>query len=678
MSRLAFGLVFAIWAMPLMANNFKATVPLLELKKKDGKWLWRHDGEIVAARDLGPTLRQFADYKDEETGWLGRNQRHQSQNILVLHVDSAASEKAIWHVLTLAREAGIRLFAIADIETANPPKADVAPVTLDLDDSYLKIDTTGAQGGAPVIIKLENSTSGYVFSVSVRDKVRVIADATAGKTADIDFSSVDAKEARKSKERAVQERVDDLVKAIELAIELYDGQTGMIEIVNRAVEREPGMVDSMKREPDSPAAWAWYDIAGRACAAFNENRGSEVTVLWPFRVKSLAESPDGYPARKTFKPGERPHEANLLAALNWLKDHQNREGFWSATGFSDDSVRIGARRTFNLDHLRIDDNEGDKGWEATCDVGLTGLALLAFAGAGFDHKTGDYRAAIRQGIIYLRKLQENDGCFGPKEDDHFVYNHAIAAMAMAELYGLSNDAVLKPIVDRAVDFILKAQNPGLGWRYGVQPGINDSSVTSWMVQALKSAKMAGCEFDSTKSYSDAAEWYKMVTVDVGGRPKTGYDSPGSNNARLRAQQEFDNNRTMDAIYATCMLAMGKADAQDETVKTLAQGCVEKESLPRWEKHKVDFYYWYYASLACFQVGGTAWETWDAAMTKVLLDHQRGWHSKDVEAIRTSAKTLDEHGSWDAVGAWGTSGGRVYSTAMGALILETSYRFQRGK
>jgi hypothetical protein len=34
------------------------------------------------------------------------------------------------------------------------------------------------------------------------------------------------------------------------------------------------------------------------------------------------------------------------------------------------------------------------------------------------------------------------------------------------------------------------------------------------------------------------------------------------------------------------------------------------------------------------------------------------------------------GSWDPIGEWGISGGRVYSTALGAMTLEVYYRFER--
>ena len=64
----------------------------------------------------------------------------------------------------------------------------------------------------------------------------------------------------------------------------------------------------------------------------------------------------------------------------------------------------------------------------------------------------------------------------------------------------------------------------------------------------------------------------------------------------------------------------------------------------------------------FQVGGDAWKTWNAALKPALIDHQR--------------KSGDEKGSWDPIGAWGKEGGRVYSTALGTLMLETYYRYAR--
>ncbi|MHC4841326.1 MAG: prenyltransferase/squalene oxidase repeat-containing protein, partial [Planctomycetota bacterium] len=346
------------------------------------------------------------------------------------------------------------------------------------------------------------------------------------------------------------------------------------------------------------------------------------------------------------------------------------------TTFSDDSARTRAKKTYNSEFVDVGEEDGDKGWEETTDIGLTGLSLLAFLGAGYDHTLGPYQNTCRNAILYLRRNQGQDGCFGPQEDDHFVYNHSICTMAMAEAYGLSGQAVLKPVADKAVDFILRAQNPGAGWRYGVQIGRNDSSVTGWMVLALKSCKMAGLEFDHTKCYSDAAKWFELVTVEVDGYKKVGYKSPGSDCARLRGAKGYDTNPSMDSIYVMSMLFMNQRNVRDQDIKELSKVCIEKDFLPKWEHNKIDYYFWYYASLALYQVGGSVWDVWESAMAKTLLGSQRGFHKMDMDKNLTSKKALDEHGSWDAVDAWGAAGGRVYSTAINALTLEVYYRYQR--
>ena len=66
------------------------------------------------------------------------------------------------------------------------------------------------------------------------------------------------------------------------------------------------------------------------------------------------------------------------------------------------------------------------------------------------------------------------------------------------------------------------------------------------------------------------------------------------------------------------------------------------------------------------------------MSKTLLDNQRGYHAKDRAKGFTNKDILDEHGSWDPVGAWGSAGGRVYATAINCLTLQVWTRYQRIK
>jgi hypothetical protein len=67
-------------------------------------------------------------------------------------------------------------------------------------------------------------------------------------------------------------------------------------------------------------------------------------------------------------------------------------------------------------------------------------------------------------------------------------------------------------------------------------------------------------------------------------------------------------------------------------------------------------------MALFQCGGHAWKTWNKALKEALLPNQ---------ASKGCAK-----GSWEPAGPWGARGGRVYATALGALMLESYYRFAR--
>jgi hypothetical protein len=73
-------------------------------------------------------------------------------------------------------------------------------------------------------------------------------------------------------------------------------------------------------------------------------------------------------------------------------------------------------------------------------------------------------------------------------------------------------------VTHAANFCLNAQNAGRGWRYGVKPKDNDSSVTGWMVLALKTAEDAHLdipaqEFDA--AFAGALNWFEHATAPNG-------------------------------------------------------------------------------------------------------------------------------------------------------------------
>ena len=114
---------------------------------------------------------------------------------------------------------------------------------------------------------------------------------------------------------------------------------------------------------------------------------------------------------------------------------------------------------------------------------------------------------------------------------------------------------------------------------------------------------------------------------------------------------------MTAAALLCRFQLGQPASDKEVVggfKLLA------ENLPAWKpqegmrRSRINFYYWYYGTKALGSYRAEAWPVWRKALLKALVPHQR--------------EDGCEAGSWDPIGEWGGAGGRVYSTAIGALTL----------
>jgi len=349
-------------------------------------------------------------------------------------------------------------------------------------------------------------------------------------------------------------------------------------------------------------------------------------------------------------------EQALKDGLEWLRWHQSAEGLWDSDGFSANCGKIGASTC------------SDPG-EANNDIGMTGIALLAFLGDGNTTREGPYKDNVARGIKWLKEEQDPDtGLFGGRIGHAFIYNHAIATLATCEAYYFSQSPLIKTTAQRAAEYIMLARNPYSAWRYDVPPsGESDTSVTGWMVFALKSAEEAKLKVDR-ESFVGALSWIDEVTDPATGR--VGYDSIGSASSRVtRINDHFNEQRgeSMTAVGLLCRFFLGQDP--DKTPIMQKHADLLAASLPKWDadpaaKEGTDFYYWYYGSYAMYQMGGDKyWEKWNKAMKTAVVDSQR--------------RDGDEKGSWDAkVDPWGYAGGRVYTTALGVLCLEVYFRYAK--
>lgn len=291
------------------------------------------------------------------------------------------------------------------------------------------------------------------------------------------------------------------------------------------------------------------------------------------------------------------------------------------------------------------------------DTAATGLALLAYLGAGYTHRQGEYERVVSKGLNYLLSAQKPDGdLFSGGAAFTWLYSHGIAAIALCEAFGMTRDPALRDPAQRALDFIIAAQHPSLGgWRY-LPRRESDTSVTGWQVMALKSGELAGLTVPP-RVYQRAALWLNTASA---------ISETGAFYAYMPSSDRAHQRQANLAMTAEALLMRLYLGWQRDDPRLLLGVDYLEENLPHygdkgeWAR---DAYYWYYATQVMFQAGGHAWQTWNTALRDLLIDYQ----------IKDGAWSGSWHPTEPVIDRWGGQAGRLYVTAMHLLMLEVYYR-----
>jgi hypothetical protein len=386
-------------------------------------------------------------------------------------------------------------------------------------------------------------------------------------------------------------------------------------------------------------------------------------------------------------------DASVLSALRWLARHQSAGGQWEADKFMDQCKGGACGGTGNPEYdvfsqtvlptpgsLRKPNDCGPAEEERSApprvngDSGATGLALLAFLGAGFGPQSKEeyldranpgrsvnFGANVRSGLQWLMSQQDPEGCLGER-GMRYMFNHLISGLALVEAYGMTGSPRFKNAAQKAVDFAVAAQNPGKGWRYSAKCGDNDTAVTGWAVQLLRAAELAELTFPKT-CVDGALSWLNEAT-ETNGYYQVGYNARSTGKLIFQGLNEsFDHHATMSAVGLLSRLVLqGKRKGEP----ALVAWNLLVADLPEWKVNKIDFYYWHFSTMAMFchdGPDGLGWKKWNEPLKNLLVYNQRG------------ARDGCRSGSWDPENdRWGALGGRVYATAINALTLETYYRY----
>ncbi len=404
-------------------------------------------------------------------------------------------------------------------------------------------------------------------------------------------------------------------------------QTPVARIQRAEVPARHGPIRGWIDAAQDSATTATPTVLGRGAPAVSLAHSSPLALRTPTESEpSKSMYPQRVPEQRRNlvekHGGSEETERAVASALKWLAEHQSPDGSWKGYDFDARCGRCGGETNIQVDGA------------------LTGLALLCFLGAGHSVATdGPYRQHVQRAVDWLLDHQGPDGDLGRSES---LYSHGIATIALAEAFGVSRDERFRNPLKKAVDFLYRARSTSMGgWRY--DPGQDgDTSVTGWQIMALKSARLAGVEVPAD-GFEHARRWLDLVSHPS--KPGQYSYQPG---------REFTPAMTAEGMFIQQLLGLGSSDP-----RTVGSAQFVLRHLPDWEDAP-NTYYWYYATLALFQKGGDDWRTWNERLVPTLVNHQ---HATGPRA-----------GSWDPRGEWAATGGRVYQTALCALMLEVYYRY----
>ncbi len=275
------------------------------------------------------------------------------------------------------------------------------------------------------------------------------------------------------------------------------------------------------------------------------------------------------------------------------------------------------------------------------DTAGPALAALAFLGHGETVDSPEFGPTIQKTLEFLVKAVPPQGVISGG-----MYCQALVTFALAEGYAMTGSPALKAPLDRATKVIVEAQKVHKeksiyvgGWRYSPWDTTSDLSVSGWQIMALKSAINAGVEVP----HETMEGALKFVWASYG-KPGFGYSGPGT-------------TPTMSAVGCLCAQFLGHGD--DERVTTALHYLRDQKI--EWDTVGGSaMYFIYYCTQAMFQGGDNYWPKWNDEIRNLMVKNQAPDGHWPCPPKSGEIQAMDKT--------------PVYATALGALVLETYYRF----
>ena len=266
-------------------------------------------------------------------------------------------------------------------------------------------------------------------------------------------------------------------------------------------------------------------------------------------------------------------EAALEAGLGWLARQQGPEGNWG-----------------------------------TDNSGLVGMGALAFLSAGQMPGRGEQGRSAQRAIDWMLKHVQPSGLLSHAEPEREMFSHGRSTFVLGQAHGMSDDARIGPVLDRALRLILAAQSDDGGWSFQARRQSEGSGLAHIATQAQALRSALDCGLDVPAGAVEAAlqnvlaryrgpEGIDPADPSIRDKPGQFVDSAGENSLRSAAAgvvalfqlgraDDWRIGKNMDAILAALNRPAPPADR--------GQAPLEAETL-------------YYVGQALRLAGGKHWK-----------------------------------------------------------------------
>ncbi|HBO51758.1 MAG: squalene--hopene cyclase [Planctomycetota bacterium] len=358
----------------------------------------------------------------------------------------------------------------------------------------------------------------------------------------------------------------------------------------------------------------------------------------------------------------------LLLALSFSASSVLAEGEWEVTPASERALQKG------LEWLAR--NQGPEGNWNSNDLGLVGMGALAFLSAGYLPGRGRYGNTVQRALDFVTRNAKPSGLLNISNAQRDMYNHGLAAFALGQAYGMTNDKALSNVLDKSLKLISNTQAEDGGWDYRArrQGRGHDLSLVVMQAKALRGAMDSGLEV-SPEVVGSAIQSVRRYYKSRSG--KNGLSNPKA--AMLEAGQFTysggHGTLAMAAAGVVCLQEFGQyADWRIGKNLDVIQAAIGRDSSPGARNGKLpceDAYTLYYVGQALYQVGGKRWRESYPRLRDYLVASQ----------MLNSGESAQD-GLWRDHKRVGGQPGDLYGTAVACFVLAMPNRYlpilQEGK